>query len=61
VAPDSVHAIGDRWLHFHAMAERDARQLSRLERLGDAPVVRIPLFGEDVSELQGLARIAALL
>ena len=61
VAPDSVRAIGDRWLHFHAMAERDARQLSHLERLGDAPVVRIPLFGEDVSELQGLARIAALL
>jgi len=58
---ESLHVIGDRWLQFHAMAERDARQLSRLERLGDAPVVRIPLFSEDASELQSLARIAALL
>ena len=33
-APDVLHAIGERWLQFHAIAERDARQLSRLERLG---------------------------
>ena len=61
VAPDPLHAIGERWLDLHAIAERDFRQLSRLERLGNVRSVRIPLFGDDTSELQGLARIAALL
>jgi anion-transporting ArsA/GET3 family ATPase len=61
VPPDALHLLGERWLEFHAIAERDARQLSRLERLGGAQAVRIPLFSEDASELEGLARIAALL
>jgi anion-transporting ArsA/GET3 family ATPase len=61
VAPDALHAIGGRWLELHAIAERDARQLGRLERLGAVDSVRIPLFSEDASELAGLARIAALL
>jgi anion-transporting ArsA/GET3 family ATPase len=61
VARESLQGIGERWLQFHAIAERDARQLSRLERLGGADAVRIPLFSDDVSELEGLARIAALL
>jgi hypothetical protein len=61
VSADAVHGIGDSWLHLHAIAERDFRQLGRLERLGDVDAVRIPLFSEDASELQGLARIAALL
>jgi anion-transporting ArsA/GET3 family ATPase len=60
-ARESLQVIGERWLQFHAIAERDARQLGRLERLGGAEVVRIPLFSEDASELEGLARIAALL
>lgn len=58
---DALHLIGERWLRFHAIAERDARQLSRLERLGDLDAVRIPLFSDDVSALEGLARIATLL
>ena len=61
VSPDTLHAIGDQWLLLHAIAKRDARQLSRLERLGNVEAVRIPLFSEDASELEGLARIAALL
>ncbi|MGH7722040.1 MAG: ArsA family ATPase [Candidatus Dormibacteria bacterium] len=61
VARESLTAIGERWLRFHAIAERDARQLGRLERLGGAEAVRIPLFSGDASELAGLARIAALL
>jgi anion-transporting ArsA/GET3 family ATPase len=61
VARESLQVIGERWLQFHAIAERDARQLARLERLGGADAVRIPLFSEDASELEGLARIAALL
>jgi anion-transporting ArsA/GET3 family ATPase len=61
VGADPLHAIGERWLELHAIAERDFRQLSRLERLGNVQAVRIPLFSEDASELAGLARIAALL
>jgi len=61
VSPDALHAIGERWLQYHALAEREGRQLGRLERLGGADAVRIPLFSEDASELDGLARIAALL
>jgi anion-transporting ArsA/GET3 family ATPase len=61
VPADALHSIGERWLQFHALAERDARQLGRLERLGGAQAVRVPLFSEDASELAGLARIAALL
>jgi anion-transporting ArsA/GET3 family ATPase len=61
VARESLRVIGERWLQFHAIAERDARQLGRLERLGGADAVRIPLFSDDASELEGLARIAALL
>ena len=61
VAQDPLRAIGERWLDLHAIAERDFRQLSRLERLGNVRAVRVPLFGDDASELEGLARIAALL
>jgi anion-transporting ArsA/GET3 family ATPase len=61
VARESLQVIGESWLQFHAIAERDARQLGRLERLGGADAVRIPLFSDDASELEGLARIAALL
>lgn len=61
VSVDALHGIGGSWLEMHAIAERDFRQLGRLERLGDVDSVRIPLFSEDASELQGLARIAALL
>jgi anion-transporting ArsA/GET3 family ATPase len=61
VARESLQVIGERWLQFHAIAERDARQLGRLEKLGGADAVRIPLFSDDASELEGLARIAALL
>ena len=61
VTPDALHAIAERWLELHAIAERDFRQLGALERLGDARAVRIPLFPDETSELHGLARIAALL
>ena len=46
---------------FHGLAQRDARQLARLERLGDVPTSRIPLFTDDVAGLDGLVRIAGLL
>ncbi|MBJ7607807.1 MAG: ArsA family ATPase [Candidatus Dormibacteraeota bacterium] len=61
VQPDALHALAVNWLELHAIAERDARQLSRLARLGDVHAVTIPLFSEETSELEGLARIANLL
>ena len=62
VAADTVHSVGAVYNTFHTLADRDARQLARLNRVGDVPVSRIPLFtDDDVSELQGLVRIAGLL
>ena len=61
VTADAVRTIGSVFTMFHALAQRDARQLARLERLGDVPVSRIPLFTDDVGELDGLVRIAGLL
>ena len=58
---DTVHSVGRTHLMLHALAQRDARQLTRLERLAEVPVSRIPLFTDDVSELEGLVRIAGLL
>ena len=62
VTLDTARSVGSVFRMFHTLAERDARQLSRLERLGEVPVSHIPLFtDDDVSELQGLVRIASLL
>lgn len=62
VPPDTARSVGAVYRMFHTLAERDARQLSQLERLGEVAVSRIPLFtDEDVSELHGLVRIARLL
>ena len=58
---DAVRGIGRTHLMFHALAQRDARQLTRLERMVDVPVSRVPLFTDEVSELEGLVRIAGLL
>ncbi len=61
VSRDTAQAVGRTFMLFNALAQRDARQLARLERLGAVPVSRIPLFTDDVSELEGLVRIAGLL
>ena len=61
VTPDAARAAGETFLLFHELAQRDARQLARLERLGDVPVARIPLFTDEVSGLDGLVRVAGLL
>jgi len=43
------------------VAQREAREIARLNRVADVPVVRVPLFSEEVSELEGLVRIAKVL
>ena len=60
-SPETVRGAGQTHLMFHALASRDARQLARLEREIEVPVSRIPLFTDDVSEIEGLVRIAGLL
>ena len=49
------------FLNRHTLAQREARQLAKLGRLGEVPIVRMPLFSEEVSELEGLVRIAKAL
>ncbi|HVC03756.1 MAG TPA: ArsA-related P-loop ATPase [Candidatus Acidoferrales bacterium] len=61
IAPDTARFTGETFLRRHVLAEREARQLLRLNRIGDVPVVRVPLFSEEVSELEGLVRIARVL
>jgi anion-transporting ArsA/GET3 family ATPase len=61
VTVDTARAIGQTYLLFNALAQRDARQLTHLERLGAVPASRIPLFTDDISALESLVRIAGLL
>ncbi len=61
VPAEQARFLGAVFLNRHTLAQREARQLSKLGRFGDVPVVRIPLFSEEVSELEGLVRIAKAL
>ena len=61
VRPDTTRAIGENHLMFAALARRNAAQLQRLQRIGDVAVTRVPLFTDEVGELEGLVRIASLL
>jgi anion-transporting ArsA/GET3 family ATPase len=61
VSADAARFIGKTFLSRNTLAQREARQLAKLGRLGEVPIVRIPLFSEEVSELEGLVRIAKTL
>ncbi|HUZ70173.1 MAG TPA: ArsA-related P-loop ATPase [Candidatus Saccharimonadales bacterium] len=61
IAADTARFTGETFLRRNRLSEREARQLLRLNRIGDVPVVRVPLFSEEVSELEGLVRIARVL
>ena len=61
VSADTARFIGTTFLDRHRLAQRETRQLAKLGRLGEVPVVRVPLFSEEVSELEGLVRIAKVL
>jgi anion-transporting ArsA/GET3 family ATPase len=61
VTADTARFVGETYLRRNTLAQRESRQLTRLHRLGDVPVVRVPLFSEEVSELDGLVRIAKVL
>jgi anion-transporting ArsA/GET3 family ATPase len=61
VSADTARFVGRTFLTRSTLAQREVRQLVRLGRIGDVPIVRIPLFSEEVSELEGLVRIAKAL
>jgi len=61
VSADTARFVGRTFLTRNTLAQREARQLSKLSRLGEVPIVRMPLFSEEVSELEGLVRIAKAL
>ena len=61
VSADAARFIGKTFLSRNTLAQREARQLAKLGRLGEVPIVRMPLFSEEVSELEGLVRIAKTL
>jgi anion-transporting ArsA/GET3 family ATPase len=54
-------AVGRAYRLLSELAQRDARQLARLERLIDVPSIQVPLIPALVSDLGGLARVAAAL
>ena len=61
VSADTAQFVGRTFLNRHTLAQREARQLVKLGKLGEVPVARLPLFSEEVSELDGLVRIAKAL
>jgi anion-transporting ArsA/GET3 family ATPase len=61
IPAETARLTGATFLRRTALGQREARQLMRLNRIGDIPVVRVPLFSEEVSELEGLVRIARVL
>lgn len=59
ITADIPRAIGGAYLLLSRLAERDNRQVARLGRLGRVPVARLPLIDHDISDLEGLALMAA--
>jgi anion-transporting ArsA/GET3 family ATPase len=59
VSADAPKRIAEAFLLLSRLAERDSRQLARLSRLGRVPVAPLPLVDHDISDLEGLAVMAA--
>jgi anion-transporting ArsA/GET3 family ATPase len=59
VSPDAPQRIAEAFLTLSRLADRDSRQVARLARLGRVPVARLPLVDHDISDLDGLALMAA--
>ena len=52
--------IGESFLNFEVAAKREAELRAELGRLS-APVLRVPVFEEDIHDLRGLARLGECL
>ncbi|HEV7679331.1 MAG TPA: ArsA-related P-loop ATPase [Candidatus Dormibacteraeota bacterium] len=59
VPADAPRRIAEGFTLLSRLAERDSRQVQRLSRLGRVPVARLPLVDHDISDLEGLAIMAA--
>jgi len=58
VDADDAAQLGRNFALLSELATRDARQLSRLGRIHDVAVVRVPLITESVGDLEALVRVA---
>ena len=54
-------ALGRSYRLFFELAQREARQLARLERLADVVAVQVPLITAPLSALEGLVQVASAL
>jgi len=54
-------ALGRSYRLFFELAQREARQLARLERIADVAAVQVPLITAPVSALEGLVQVDAAL
>lgn len=59
VDPVAAASLGRSHRLLSELAQREARQLTRLARLVDVPTVRVPLITAPVSDLEGLVRVAS--
>jgi anion-transporting ArsA/GET3 family ATPase len=62
VAAETAARAAENLIHYQALAERDRRNIERLEaRLGAEPVLEVPYLDHDVHDLPGLLELADLL
>ena len=54
-------ALGGSYRLYFELAQREARQLARLDRIGEVASVQVPLITARVSALEGLVQVAAAL
>jgi anion-transporting ArsA/GET3 family ATPase len=59
LSPALARRVAEAFADEHALARRDAHNVANLaERLGDAPLLRVPHLDEDVHDASGLVRLA---
>jgi anion-transporting ArsA/GET3 family ATPase len=61
VDPAAAVALGRTYRLFFELAQREARQLARLNRIGEVASAQVPMITAPVSALEGLVQVAAAL
>ena len=50
--------MAENFFDYHRLAQRDARNLARLQgELGDQPLLLVPHLDDDVHDIEGLVRV----
>jgi anion-transporting ArsA/GET3 family ATPase len=58
LAGDLAARVADNFFDYHRLAQRDARNVTRLrDELGDQPLLLVPHLDDDVHDVEGLLRI----